>query len=39
MITTIGLILILNTTMVLLNTTVFMISGATIMKEVNKRQG
>lgn len=37
MITTTGLILILNTTMVLVNTTVLLVSGSHIIKEMGRR--
>lgn len=36
MFTTAGLVLILNTTMVLVNTTVLLISGSQIMKEIKR---
>jgi hypothetical protein len=37
MITTAGLVLIMNTTMILCNLTVLMVSGNQVMKEMKKR--
>jgi hypothetical protein len=37
MITTVGLVLIMNTTMILCNLTVLMVSGNQVMKEMKKR--
>jgi hypothetical protein len=37
MITSIGLVLIMNTTMILCNLTVLMVNGSQVMKEMKKR--
>jgi hypothetical protein len=37
MITTAGLVLIMNTTMILCNLTVLMVNGSQVMKEMKKR--